>query len=380
MKPDDNPHSVKNFNSLEGLRGYMAWWVVIGHAIQLCGAREYLPKILGSLLLHGSAAVNTFIIVSGFVITHLLLSKAEPYGIYIARRTLRIFPIYVVCLVIALISVSAYEFSFTVGSWVDQRDLRIERLAETEQGFWTYLALHLVMLHGIVPENILAFSSSTILTPAWSLSLEWQFYLLAPALILFMKSSRIALIAVAAVSLGLVALFQSGFMGVWRYPSVLPISMHFFLIGILSRLFFTKIAAMPLALPLLIGVGGALLLRPLAAELLIWGFFLTAAVLEHRGKLGFLPRAFSLIAANGIVTRLGRSSYSTYLFHIPLFAIVVWAGSAISGVHSQQSTMVSTLIAMALLVPTSFALYQYVERPFILLGKSLRNRPVKAAA
>ena len=46
------------------------------------------------------------------------------------------------------------------------------------------------MLHGIVPETILPRSSIALLGPAWSISLEWQFYLVAPLLFLFLDKGR----------------------------------------------------------------------------------------------------------------------------------------------------------------------------------------------
>ncbi len=35
----------------------------------------------------------------------------------------------------------------------------------------------------MVPENVMPFAGTAFLGPAWSLSLEWQFYLVAPVLI-----------------------------------------------------------------------------------------------------------------------------------------------------------------------------------------------------
>ena len=46
-------------------------------------------------------AVMIFVILSGFVITHLVVEKHEPYGPYLGRRALRIFPIYLFALLLA---------------------------------------------------------------------------------------------------------------------------------------------------------------------------------------------------------------------------------------------------------------------------------------
>ena len=58
----------QNFHSIEGLRAYMAWWVVLGHAISVCGAPAWLPENISKRLASGTGvAVEVFIIVSGFV-------------------------------------------------------------------------------------------------------------------------------------------------------------------------------------------------------------------------------------------------------------------------------------------------------------------------
>lgn len=37
---------IKSFRAFDGLRGYMDWWVVIGHALHLCRVIHLAPKTL----------------------------------------------------------------------------------------------------------------------------------------------------------------------------------------------------------------------------------------------------------------------------------------------------------------------------------------------
>ncbi len=76
----------------------MAWWVVLGHALILSGLSAFIPQRIGRIVMAGDIAVDVFIIVSGFVITNLMLAKKETYLPYIVRRAFRIYPIYVLCL------------------------------------------------------------------------------------------------------------------------------------------------------------------------------------------------------------------------------------------------------------------------------------------
>lgn len=100
---------IKTFHSIEGLRGWLAWWVVIGHSFIIAGTPEWLPGQISNLIRRGDVAVNAFIIVSGFVVTHLLMKKDEAYIPYIIRRVFRLWPVYLACITFALTTTDAYR-------------------------------------------------------------------------------------------------------------------------------------------------------------------------------------------------------------------------------------------------------------------------------
>jgi hypothetical protein len=81
--------------AFEGLRGVMACWVMFFHIAAFAGmpfANQLRPAV----------PVDVFILISGFVIAHLVASKREPYGAFIFRRFMRLYPIYLVALVAAI--------------------------------------------------------------------------------------------------------------------------------------------------------------------------------------------------------------------------------------------------------------------------------------
>jgi peptidoglycan/LPS O-acetylase OafA/YrhL len=172
------PTGVKGFVSFDALRGYMAWWVVVGHALHITGMQDRFLSAFTA----GDHAVNVFVSLSGFVICHLLLERQESYQAYLTRRAFRIFPIYLLALACAIALSGAYDFVYQ-GDWIFEREMRQLRAASTDANFATYLGLHLTLLHGLVPDTWLPFSASSLLAPAWSLSLEWQFYLIAPLIV-----------------------------------------------------------------------------------------------------------------------------------------------------------------------------------------------------
>src|SRR6266550_7747282 len=83
---------LTRFCSIEGARGWLAWTVVLSHVAYASGI--YIKGIGPFLGRTGVASVSVFMIISGFVITHLIIQKREPYSIYIFRRFMRIFPLF----------------------------------------------------------------------------------------------------------------------------------------------------------------------------------------------------------------------------------------------------------------------------------------------
>jgi peptidoglycan/LPS O-acetylase OafA/YrhL len=177
---------MQHFRSLDGVRGWLAWSVVGYHMILLTAASQWKPLLTHADIL-GEVPVPCFIIISGFVITHLLLEKKERYLPYIARRFLRIYPLYICCLALGVFATYLHLVAFADhpwGSYVPQADIVNQEIAGF-QGWalgWHVLA-HLTMLHGLISNNVLPVSQYMFLGPAWSLSLEWQFYMLAPLIL-----------------------------------------------------------------------------------------------------------------------------------------------------------------------------------------------------
>src|SRR3954468_23718504 len=141
----------------------MAWWVVIAHAIGIIGIYDTGNKFLNlplKLITWASMPVNIFIIVSGFVITHLFLAKQEKYSVYITRRFFRIFSIYIFCI---LLSMSLFYFQQLVYMDISSsahKDLRLAIWQSQDEHFWTHFLLHVSMLHGLVPDSLLQYGTS----------------------------------------------------------------------------------------------------------------------------------------------------------------------------------------------------------------------------
>ncbi|MDO9315462.1 MAG: acyltransferase [Burkholderiaceae bacterium] len=365
---------IKGFHAFDGLRGYMAWWVVIGHGLHLCGLQNIAPAFLSS----GDHAVNVFVSLSGFVISHLLLERREPYGRYLVRRAFRIFPIYWFALVCALLLAQMYGTVYA-GDWVFQHEMRAARAIATEAEFSKYFLLHVSLLHGLVPDTWLPFSSTAFLAPAWSLSLEWQFYLVAPFVVAGLARPGISRLLTLLLLSAAWVLFKKVLPLQWQYPAVLPLSIHFFMLGILSRVFLPVLSNIGFwLLPVVLLMAG-LAPHSVSTEVAVWGVFLAAACLQLRtsqakgdiqAPSGF-SRLLEFVTSNSAARWLGEFSYSTYLIHIALFSLVGGIAAKLGGAWTQHLAMVSTSIAIVLLIPLSYWLYRFIEKPFIRWGAAL---------
>jgi peptidoglycan/LPS O-acetylase OafA/YrhL len=85
------------FKNLDGIRGIAALMVMVFHFSSSIESGAFLVAILKKIAVFGQTGVTLFFVLSGFLITRILLfTKSDPHyfkSFYI-RRTLRIFPLY----------------------------------------------------------------------------------------------------------------------------------------------------------------------------------------------------------------------------------------------------------------------------------------------
>jgi peptidoglycan/LPS O-acetylase OafA/YrhL len=169
----DTPHRIA---SLDGLRAVSIVAVVLGHLTGTVGFPAVLTPILMGPLDFAHQGVRVFFVISGFLITGLLLDEEDRtgrarLGQFYLRRTARIVPAYATYLAViailtlaGIVSVSGWDF-FHAATWT----MNYHEGAAWEVG-------HL-----------------------WSLSVEEQFYLLWPLTLVLAGRKRAALIAFAVV-------------------------------------------------------------------------------------------------------------------------------------------------------------------------------------
>jgi peptidoglycan/LPS O-acetylase OafA/YrhL len=149
-------------------------------------------------------AVGAFICLSGFVIALVLAEKNESYPVYILKRLMRLYPVYILVLALSIGLLPFTADTIAAAPLSATQADRLAIIASSDAHFGRDVAAHLLMLHGVVPLSFDPRAAYAFVGQAWSISLEWQFYLIAPALLSAIAVRRripIVFVALAALAI-----------------------------------------------------------------------------------------------------------------------------------------------------------------------------------
>lgn len=166
--------------SLDGLRGVAVLMVLLYHA----GG----PALSGLLLQSG---VDLFFVLSGFLITTILVRTREGSGyfrLFYARRAVRIFPLYYLVLAVTLVLTA---LAIRAGIEADLGYPEAQNLIDNQLWGWLYQVNNLIAFQGN--------SAFPAMTHLWSLSVEEQFYMVWPLLVLLVPRRRLLAVCIAVV-------------------------------------------------------------------------------------------------------------------------------------------------------------------------------------
>src|SRR5437899_3944730 len=138
---------------IEGMRAYLAFWVVLCHVLWFSGYTQQLLSGPKRLLVEGRCAVDVFIIISGFVIFFLLDHQQDTWRPFILRRFFRLFPLFAVLFPAAIIvsRLTSWNVSSVGKYWApDQIQYMSGLVVSWWQNLRWHVPLHLLILPGPV--------------------------------------------------------------------------------------------------------------------------------------------------------------------------------------------------------------------------------------
>jgi exopolysaccharide production protein ExoZ len=323
--------------NVQVLRALGALMVLLYHSYPHYRAMGGDNEFIGGISRWGFCGVDLFFVISGFIITHTTISR--PRGIASALYFIK------------------------------------HRLAKIFLGYWPFFAISFALALGSPPHTVKAYDlwgslflinvqqQKLILTVSWSLTYELCFYGIFTCL--FWCSRRhiqillpVALFAAATLQLvipsaanDIIGFFSAGFLVE-------------FLAGALVRIYLFKPISGPLRWACFAG----------ALVFAVLGTKINAVTLPAReysfGTASILILIFSVTASaqsgsalHRLLRKLGDSSYTLYLSHLPIISVFYLIGARDLLTGKPALAMFGIAVLLGLCIAFSYAFYFSVELP-----------------
>jgi len=349
---------MKYIKQLDSLRAIAAMLVIIWH---------WLPNSRHiNALNNGSIGVNLFFVLSGFLITAILLknrneaerlqtNKLAVIKNFYARRALRIFPIYYLTILVIVL------FQVRLGATLTHAEL-VNSLFYTSNFYilnaqqWPDLTTHF-----------------------WSLAVEEQFYLLwpfvvlfipkryiLPAILLFLGTGIVTECFITSPEFGFVATptcfdaFGTGALLAWvsTYNTHL-LKQAYSLLGILALLCLILLLAQ---IPY--GVFAHVPQRMVQSVIAVW--IIVFILLNHHKR----KMPFGFVWNNKVLLFLGKISYGIYLYHLPILWFgFIWKPLFQLPFFSRFYPWSLFALNFALLVCVAYLSWMVIEKPMLQFKK-----------
>lgn len=332
--------------------------------------------VIGVLLFHfnaswmpgGFAGVDVFFVISGFLMTGIIFRgiEQEKFSIlnfYVARANRIIPALALLCLVLL------------VFGWFYLTPLEYKALGKHAASSVGFLSNFIYWKEAGYFD---AASHEKWLLHTWTLSVEWQFYIIYPLILVAMRKFLSIKMMKSILIVGTVLGFIFSVIATYKLPNasyyLLPMRAWEMMIGGVAYLY-----------PFALQENRKKLLERIGLVLVVGSYFLISAENAWPGYLTLFPvmgsfliiqaqRNDSIITNNIVFQKIGTWSYSIYLWHWPLVVII----------YTFALPEYYIYLGMALSILLGFLSYKYVEkinfpRSFPTLLSYLKCKPVYIA-
>jgi peptidoglycan/LPS O-acetylase OafA/YrhL len=365
-----------HFNNLDALRFLAAFSVLLFHFFS--DLKSFIPNIEHNTLYKGITlftskgllGVNFFFVLSGFLITYLILFEVKHQHSFnlkhfLIRRTLRIWPLYFIIFCIG------FFLSPLLFSDYDTKHHAVNYLF--------FLANFDEIWHG-------ANDSINFLTSPWSVAVEEQFYLIWGILLLGLsKLKKFNLITLIVILLSISFVFRfmnyDDFRIIYYHTlSVMPD----ILIGALLAHFYLKksdwlvklksLSKLKIIIIYLIGFSLILLKNKIFTgqliiiERYVFALFFAFILLEQF----YFKHSFFKLGRLKVFNHLGKVSYGLYMYHlVVLFALQKLMINLTNEFNINHYIIIITYFTLGILGTYALSLFSYhvIEKPFLTLKK-----------
>lgn len=361
-------------NGLDGLRSFAVLVVLAFH-------------IWPSSVPGGFLGVDVFFVISGFLITTLLLREYNKVGHldllqFWKRRARRLVPALVL---VVTTSIAA--------AWVVNHDLLVN-IRRQVLGALTFITNWMEIVAGT---DYFAESTQSLFTPFWSLAVEEQFYLLWPVLLTILLAV-LASSALRAIVTILAAAGSAILMAMLYDPQGSATRVYYgtdthsfgLMIGVSLAFVFDHFAHLFanrwwqnarkwMGFPALTGliILVAVVESDAASTYHYWILFASLLSAVSVAALPGAPTQFTRLCEIPVLSWVGERSYGIYLWHWPVLLVV---GSMMSSaVDKDGLNWAAAIIVICLTFLLSEASYRWIEEPIRKKGFRATWASVKAA-
>jgi peptidoglycan/LPS O-acetylase OafA/YrhL len=371
-------NKVKYFPALDGFRFFAFMLVFFQHTTFYIKPELVNPILYKFFNNNGWVGVDIFFALSGFLVTYLFLLEREEHKYFSfknfwIRRALRIMPLYYLAIVVGYFAAPfLYNLIFNI------------QIPNLEKTISTYLPWHMVFL-GNWAEARFGWESLRGVSQLWAISVDQQFYLIWPLVLLLTRSFKSSIFA---------SLLFITFAIVFRFYLVSTTTNHpgiytntfarmdtFAFGAIIAQVLFfkpeifKKIKAL-FSLPALIILTISFILflyyssldNRLAVRNGVWGYTFVG-IFSSYYILYFLEDRSTLVKlfSNKILTYLGKISYGLYIWHILSLEILFYL------IKDPKINLLIPFIGLPLTIFFAVITFHFFELPFLNIKKKFKK-------